>query len=55
MTEKPKIFTIGHSTYSYEHFLILLQQHQIEYLIDVRSAPYSRIAPQFNKNTRHKN
>jgi len=44
-----KIFTIGHSTHLVEVFLSLLKKHEINALADVRSAPYSRFNPQFNK------
>jgi uncharacterized protein (DUF488 family) len=43
------IYTIGHSNHSSEHFLALLQQHEIKLLIDVRSSPYSRYVPQANR------
>ena len=43
------IYTIGHSNHSIEHFLALLQQHDIQALADVRSNPYSRFNPQFNR------
>lgn len=43
------IFTIGHSNHSPETFLSLLHQHGITALADVRSAPYSRHLPHFNK------
>jgi uncharacterized protein (DUF488 family) len=42
------IFTIGHSTRSFEDFVGLLQAHRIELLADVRTAPHSRRNPQFN-------
>ena len=45
-----RIFTIGHSTHSLEEFIALLQQHGITALADVRSAPFSRFNPQFNKD-----
>lgn len=45
----PSIWTIGHSTMPIEDFLRLLQSEKIHLVIDVRSAPYSRFAPQFNK------
>jgi uncharacterized protein (DUF488 family) len=44
------IFSIGHSNHSIEQFVALLQQHGITALADVRSAPYSRFHPQFNKD-----
>jgi uncharacterized protein (DUF488 family) len=45
------IFTIGHSTHSAERFSELLQQHKIQFVVDVRTTPYSRRVPQFNKNS----
>jgi uncharacterized protein (DUF488 family) len=42
------LFSIGHSNQSIETFLQLLQQHQLQVLIDVRSSPYSRYVPHFN-------
>ena len=43
------IYTLGHSTHTFEHLLSLLRQHEITALADVRSQPYSRINPQFNR------
>ncbi len=43
------IFTIGYGARSMEEFTAVLQHHQIEYLIDIRSAPYSRHKPEFSK------
>ncbi|MFQ3597146.1 MAG: DUF488 domain-containing protein [Chloroherpetonaceae bacterium] len=43
------LFTIGHSTHRVEVFVERLHAYQITCLIDVRSSPYSRICPQFNK------
>jgi len=43
------VLTIGHSTHSLEDFVALLQQHDVTALADVRSAPYSRLNPQFNR------
>jgi uncharacterized protein (DUF488 family) len=45
------IFTIGHSNVTAEHIIDLLKQHCIEVLIDVRSVPYSRYNPQFNRES----
>lgn len=45
------IYTIGHSTHSLEHFIALLRQYGINALCDVRSSPYSRMNPQFNRET----
>jgi uncharacterized protein (DUF488 family) len=43
------IYTIGHSKHPIERFIALLQQHGIDALADVRSTPYSRFNPQFNR------
>lgn len=43
------IYTIGHSTHPLERFLDLLRQHRITAIADVRSRPYSRMNPQFNR------
>jgi len=43
------IFSIGHSTHSGERFIELLRSHDIGVLCDVRSHPYSRMNPQFNR------
>jgi uncharacterized protein (DUF488 family) len=43
------IFTIGHSTHTQEYFIGLLLRHGITALCDVRSKPYSRMNPQFNR------
>lgn len=44
-----EIFTVGHSTQPIEKFLALLTEHGISAIADVRSAPYSRFNPQFNR------
>jgi uncharacterized protein (DUF488 family) len=43
------VFTIGHSTHPQERFIALLRQYGITALCDVRSKPYSRMNPQFNR------
>ena len=43
------LFTIGHSNHPLEIFLELLERHAISALADVRSSPYSRFNPQFNR------
>jgi uncharacterized protein (DUF488 family) len=45
------LFTIGHTTHSFEEFAGLLHRHGITALADVRSHPYSRRLPQFNRET----
>lgn len=50
-TLKNTIYTIGHSNHEMDKFIALLKQHNIEVVADVRSAPYSKYSPQFNKDT----
>lgn len=44
-----RVLTIGHSTHALEAFIALLQRHDVTAVADVRSAPYSRFNPQFNR------
>jgi uncharacterized protein (DUF488 family) len=44
------IFTIGHSNLEISDFINLLLANKIELLVDVRSAPYSKLYPHFNRN-----
>ncbi|MGH9544321.1 MAG: DUF488 family protein [Terriglobales bacterium] len=43
------IYTVGHSTNTFEQLVSLLKRHDITAVADVRSQPYSRLNPQFNK------
>ena len=43
------IYSIGHSGHSIEKFIGLLNKYNINYLVDVRSSPYSKRIPQFNR------
>ena len=43
------LYTIGHSHHAISKFLELLSIHKVNYLMDVRSVPYSRYAEQFNR------
>ena len=45
------VFTIGHSNHSLDTFLSLLGTHGVDLVADVRSTPYSRWVPHFNKNS----
>lgn len=47
---KQPLYTIGHGNRKAEDFLAVLKDFGIEYLIDVRSQPYSKFNPQFNQN-----
>jgi uncharacterized protein (DUF488 family) len=48
MPPRPVLWSIGHSNHELERFCALVLAHRLEYLVDVRSYPYSRIAPHFN-------
>ena len=45
-----KLFTIGHSNHSLDHFIELLLAHRLSTIADVRSSPYSKYSPHFNKD-----
>ncbi|MEZ6100652.1 MAG: DUF488 domain-containing protein [Pirellulaceae bacterium] len=50
MSELPILFTIGHSTRTLDEFLSLLKQNEINAVADVRSSPFSRHMPHFNRD-----
>ena len=43
------LLTIGHSTHTLEYFTRLLKVHDVHAVCDVRSVPFSRHNPQFNR------
>lgn len=43
------LYTLGHSTHTAEKVIELLRQHGVTAVADVRSQPYSRMNPQFNR------
>lgn len=45
-----KVYTIGHSVHPIDVFLKLLNKYDINCVIDVRSTPFSKYAPQYNIN-----
>lgn len=49
MTQIP-IYTIGYGARDIDGFIAVLKAHDIAYLIDVRSKPYSRYKPDFSKD-----
>lgn len=50
MTLHP-VLTIGHSSHSWEYFARLLRSACVTAIADVRSTPFSRRTPQFNRDT----
>lgn len=45
-----KLYTVGHSSHTQEEFLRLLQENDVDCIVDVRSVPASKYAPQFNQD-----
>ena len=46
-----RLYTIGHSNHSVERLTNLLNDNGVMTLVDVRTSPYSRYNPQFNKES----
>ena len=46
-----RLYSVGHSNLSQEEFLELLNAHDINCVVDVRSVPASMYTPQFNMET----
>ncbi|HID26428.1 MAG TPA: DUF488 domain-containing protein [Methanosarcinales archaeon] len=49
-----KLYTIGHGNLAFVDFLKLLRKYQINLVIDLRSVPWSKYVPHFNKNNLQK-
>jgi len=45
------IYSIGHANREFDDFIKLLKTYEIEYLIDVRSSPYSKMFSIYNRET----
>lgn len=45
------VYSIGHGRRENTQFLNALQKYEIKYLIDVRSVPFSKWSPDYNKET----
>ena len=43
------IYTIGHSNMTQESFALILKSFEIDIVVDVRSSPYSKFVPHFNR------
>jgi uncharacterized protein (DUF488 family) len=50
-----RLYTIGHSTRSFDDLIETLRAHGIHNLIDIRAFPMSRRLPQFNREALDKN
>lgn len=44
------LYTVGHSNRTLDEFLSLLTENEVTAIADVRSSPYSRMNPQFNRD-----
>jgi uncharacterized protein (DUF488 family) len=53
-SDKPRVLTIGHSNHDIDTFVSLLERNRVTLVVDVRSAPYSRFNPQFNREALQK-
>jgi uncharacterized protein (DUF488 family) len=47
----PTLYTIGHSTRTFEELVSALKTHGIETLVDIRAFPMSRRLPHFNRES----
>jgi uncharacterized protein (DUF488 family) len=45
------LYTVGHSNHNADAFVAILRRNGIDAIADVRSSPYSKFAPQFNRET----
>jgi uncharacterized protein (DUF488 family) len=48
---RPTVFTIGHSSLEADRFVSALKTFGVGILVDVRSVPYSRFSPWFNRES----
>jgi uncharacterized protein (DUF488 family) len=46
-----RVLTIGHGGRTMQQFIELLHREHVEYLLDVRSSPYSRFQPEFSQGS----
>ncbi|MGJ3242637.1 MAG: DUF488 family protein [Opitutales bacterium] len=47
----PVHYTVGHSVHPIDHFIKILKMNRIDAIADVRSSPYSKFTPQFNRES----
>jgi uncharacterized protein (DUF488 family) len=50
MSPLSTVWTVGHSNHELDSFAHLVLGQRVEFLVDVRSFPYSRFAPHFNRD-----
>lgn len=49
MASRPAVWTVGHSNHDLAAFLALVRDARADFLVDVRSHPYSQVVPHFNR------
>ena len=45
------LLSIGHSQHQVDYFINLLKSHDVNYILDVRSTPYSQFAASYNRES----
>ena len=45
------LLSIGHSQHTVDFFINLLKEHNVNYILDVRSTPYSQFAAEYNRES----
>lgn len=46
---EPTLHTIGYGTRTLDAFVAVLKTHRLEYVLDVRTSPYSKFKPEFTR------
>ena len=49
------IYTIGHSNYTLERLIDMLNHYKIDVVVDIRGTPYSKYNTQYNKEVLQSN
>ena len=53
-SDRTQVWTVGHSRHEFTEFALLLEQNSIQVVVDVRTIPSSKMAPQFNEHVLRK-
>ena len=48
--DSPAIYTIGYGKREVDEFIAVLESHSVNFLVDVRSAPFSKFKPAFSRD-----
>jgi uncharacterized protein (DUF488 family) len=49
-SSEPAVFTVGYGSRTVEEMIALLKRNGVGWVVDVRSAPFSRFKPEFSKH-----